>query len=107
MSPTAFLASCLALALLASCSGSSTGTGDSSDGGGAGGGGATARCPVSAEYCDIQHSDVASEPDVEACRPMPAACASDVSCACLLGEVVADECSASEAGRLTLEHAGG
>jgi hypothetical protein len=63
-------------------------------------------CVSETQYCNIQHSDVAGEPDVFECRPMPEPCSADPTCACLEQEIAPDQCS-GESGELTVESFGG
>jgi hypothetical protein len=69
--------------------------------------GPSVRCRTGGEYCDLEHSDVPSIPDSYACRPMPAACARDVTCACVQQAVASDRCTAPRAGEILIEHLGG
>lgn len=46
---------------------------------------ADAACDPGAEYCVVHGSDVAGEPDVAACEPLPSTCVEPLSCDCLDG----------------------
>jgi hypothetical protein len=65
------------------------------------------RCVSDGQYCNIQRSDVAGQPDDFACQPMPDTCRTDPTCACLeMEDVYYDQCT-GEPGELTLETFGG
>ena len=42
-----------------------------------------ASCDGASEYCVLFGSDIAGEPDVATCEPLPAACDSDNTCGCV------------------------
>jgi hypothetical protein len=64
------------------------------------------RCISEDQYCSIQRSDVAGQPDEFACRPMPEPCRTDVTCECLEMEIPDGQCT-GEFGELTVETPGG
>lgn len=68
--------------------------------------GAELRCISGSQYCRIEHSDIAGEPDVFACPPMPEPCTTDTTCECLSMAIPDGQCT-GELAELTVEISGG
>jgi hypothetical protein len=64
-------------------------------------------CAVGQNYCEVQISDVANLPNSYSCKPLPAACGSAPSCACLGGEPCGQSCSQIAPGALETVCGGG
>jgi hypothetical protein len=64
-------------------------------------------CDLTAYYCEILGTDVGSEPNVYSCQPLPTACGSAPSCACLAGVQCGSMCTGNAAQGLTALCPGG
>ena len=65
------------------------------------------RCVAGEDYCQHAFSDVGGEPDSFECRPLPAACIGDATCACLGEELAFDMCLEPNPGELEVQFFGG
>lgn len=91
--------------------GTTTGSGSTTGSGGgesSGGEGATfactaeLACSLAAEYCARVYPGVPGEMMSASCEPLPAACVSDASCACLAAAEVEGECALAPEGGLVV-----
>jgi hypothetical protein len=64
-------------------------------------------CDPKIQYCQLQISDVATEPNTYTCTPLPAGCVPSPSCPCLVNEPCSDACTMQNGGGLQLSCPGG
>jgi hypothetical protein len=64
------------------------------------------RCIAQDQYCSLQRSDVAGQPDEYSCQPMPEPCRTDPTCECLEAELPDRQCT-GQPGEFTVETDGG
>ena len=64
-------------------------------------------CDPKTQYCQLQISDVATEPDTYTCMALPAGCGASPSCPCLVNEPCSNACTMQNGGGLKLSCPGG
>jgi hypothetical protein len=77
--------------------------GGSGGSGGAGGGGGSAvggcaACNYAAQYCSVTVGGGVGLPPSYQCQPLPAACATNPTCACLSGKACTNQCTETDGG---------
>jgi hypothetical protein len=64
-------------------------------------------CQLGAEYCELDGSDVATIPSTYTCKPLPTACGTAPSCACLSSVQCGNFCMSIADGGLQVTCPGG
>jgi hypothetical protein len=64
-------------------------------------------CQQAGYYCEMDGSDVANTPSAFSCKPLPAACGTPPSCACLAGAMCGNLCAPTGDGGFRVTCPGG
>lgn len=64
-------------------------------------------CDLKTSYCQLQISDVATQPNTYTCTALPAGCGASPACPCLVNEPCSNACTMQNGGGLQLSCPGG